>query len=79
MRLGALAQAGASTAGGGKAELAVSEIKAYALREPVSRRALTRPNKMARIPCDLPPLETTEKIKKSQEYCGRLYSFLLCP
>jgi galactonate dehydratase len=41
MRLGALAQAGASTAGAGRTELAVSEIKAYPLREPVSRRAYT--------------------------------------
>src|SRR5260370_36533675 len=41
MGLGALAQGGASSAGAGKAELAVSEIKAYALREPVSRRAYT--------------------------------------
>ena len=41
MRLGALAQAGASSAGAGKAELAVSEVKAYALREPVSRRGYT--------------------------------------
>jgi hypothetical protein len=41
IRLGALAQAGASTAGVGKAELDVSEIKAYAMREPVSRRSYT--------------------------------------
>src|SRR5437868_5160793 len=39
MRLGALAQAGASTGAMGKAELAVSGIQAYALREPVSKRA----------------------------------------
>jgi galactonate dehydratase len=39
MRLGALAQASASTTGAGRAELLVSEIKAYPLREPVSRRA----------------------------------------
>jgi galactonate dehydratase len=41
IRLSALAQAGASTTGAAKAELAVSEIKAYPLREPVSRRAYT--------------------------------------
>ena len=41
MRLGALSQAGATSAGAVKAELAVSEIKAYALREPVSRRGYT--------------------------------------
>ena len=41
MRLGALAQAGASSVGAGKAELTVSEIKAYTLREPVSRRGYT--------------------------------------
>src|SRR5437764_5228786 len=41
MRLSALAQARASTGAMGKAELAVSGIQAYALREPVSKRAYT--------------------------------------
>ena len=41
MRLAALTQAGAASAPAAKAELAISEIKAYPLREPISRRSYT--------------------------------------
>ena len=41
MRLAALAQAGATNSTAQPAELAVSDLKAYSLREPVSRRGYT--------------------------------------